>query len=133
MTSKYLLKYPTDVSDAPVISKTVLKTGVMLNILRANVDYGEATLIVDILGDKKEQKKVVDYLRKEGVDVSKLEKNITNNVEKCVDCGACIALCPTQAISFKDDYSIKVNSDKCIRCGVCVEACPLRALEIVRA
>jgi len=74
---------------------------------------------------------VVDYLRKEGVDVSKLEKNITNNVEKCVDCGACIALCPTGAISFKDDYSIKVNSDKCIRCGVCVEACPLRALEIV--
>ena len=131
MTSKYLLKYPTGAVESPVISKTVIKTGVMMNILRANVDYGEATLIVDILGSKEEQKKVVDYLRKEGIDVSRLRKNITNNVEKCVDCGACIAICPTRAISFSDDYSIKVDSDKCIRCGICVEACPLKALEIV--
>jgi len=130
MTSKYLLKYSSDAVDSPIIAKTVLETGVLVNILRANVDYGQATMVVDILGDAKEQKRVVEYLRRQRIEVSKLEKNITNNVDKCVDCGACIALCPTEAISFKDDYSIKVDGDKCIRCGVCVEACPLRALKI---
>ncbi len=132
MTSKYQLRYPAGVVESPVISRTVIETGVMLNILRANVDYGEAMLIVDILGDRKDQKRVVDYLKGEGVEVNKLEKNIRNNPERCVDCGACIALCPTDAISFSDDHSIKLNGDKCIRCGMCVDACPLRAMEIVR-
>jgi len=130
MTSKYLLKYSSEAVDSPIIAKTVLETGIMMNILRANVDYGQAVMIVDILGDAKERKRVVEYLKKNGIDVVKLRKNITNNAERCVDCGACIALCPTSAISFDDDYSIKINGDKCVRCGICVEACPLRALKI---
>ncbi len=128
--NKYMLKIPSDVVDSPILASTVLKTGILVNILRAKVDYDEGTIIISILGNEREQKKVVNALIKGGIEVIKLKKNITNDVDKCIDCGACIALCPTNAISFTEDWSIKVEGDKCIRCGACVEACPLRSLSI---
>lgn len=128
--NKYMLKFPSDVVDSPIIASTVFETGILVNILRAKVDYDEGTIVISILGNDREQKKVVDSLIKKGIEVSKLEKNITNDVNRCIDCGACIALCPTNAISFTEDWSIKVEGDKCIRCGACVEACPLRSLSI---
>lgn len=128
--NKYMLKIPSDVVDSPILASTVLKTGILVNILRAKVDYDEGTIIISIIGNEREQKKVVNALIKGGIEVIKLKKNITNDVDKCIDCGACIALCPTNAISFTEDWSIKVEGDKCIRCGACVEACPLRSLSI---
>ncbi|MBN2014411.1 MAG: 4Fe-4S binding protein [Candidatus Altiarchaeota archaeon] len=128
--NKYMLKIPSEVVDSPIIATTVLETEVMVNILRAKVDYDEGTIVISILGDAEEQRRVVEALRGKGVEVSKLEKNITNDLKKCVNCGACIALCPTDAISFNADHSIRVESEKCIRCGACVVACPLRSLSI---
>jgi ferredoxin len=128
--NKYMLKIPSDIVDSPIIASTVLKTGVLVNILRAKVDYDEGNIVISILGDDKKQKRVIDELVRAGVEVSKLEKNITNDVDRCIDCGACIALCPTGAISFTDDWSVEVEGDKCIRCGACVEACPRRSLSI---
>lgn len=128
--NKYFLRIPSEVVDSPILATTVLETGVMVNILRAKVDYDEGVIVISIIGDAAEQRKVVDTLEGKGVEVTKLEKNITNDVKKCVDCGACISLCPTDAISFREDYSIRVDGEKCIRCGACVEACPLRSLSI---
>ncbi len=125
-----MLKFPSDVVDSPILAETVLKTGVLINILRAKVDYDEGTIVISILGDEEQQRKIVDTLIEKGIEVSRLEKNITNDISRCVDCGACISLCPTGAISFNKDWSINVDGEKCIRCGVCVEACPLRSLSI---
>ena len=128
--NKYIIKFPSDVVDSPILAETILTTGVLINILRAKMDYDEGTIVISVLGDEKQQKSVVDALVKKGVDISRLEKNITNDTDRCVDCGACIALCPTGAISFDKDWTISVEGEKCIRCGVCVEACPLRSLSI---
>jgi ferredoxin len=128
--NKYILRISSDVVDSPIISEVVLETGVLVNILRAKVDYDEGTMVVSVLGTPEQQKKVVDALKRKGVEVSKLERNITNDVSKCVNCGACIALCPTTALSLAKDQTLHVESDKCIRCGACVAACPLRSLTI---
>ena len=128
--NKYMLKFPSEAVDSPTLAEAILETGVLINILRAKVDYDEGTIVISILGDERQQKRVVDTLTRKGIDVSRLEKNITNDVSRCVDCGACIALCPTNAISFNKDWSINVDGNKCIRCGACVEACPLRSLSI---
>ena len=127
--NRYMLRFPSDVVDSPIIAKTVLETGILINILRANVDYNEGTIIINILGDEKEQAKVVKTFITQGIEITKLEKNVVKE-EECVDCGACIALCPTGAISFGDDWSVEIEGEKCIRCGVCVEICPLRAIQI---
>jgi formate hydrogenlyase subunit 6/NADH:ubiquinone oxidoreductase subunit I len=51
--------------------------------------------------------------------------------DKCIGCTACINVCPTGALSFKDILDsatpkriLKVNWDICIECGQCQLNCP---------
>jgi len=46
---------------------------------------------------------------------------------KCVGCGACIKICPVEAISMKDGKA-EIYMDKCIRCGKCHDVCPKEAV-----
>ncbi|MCK5140450.1 MAG: 4Fe-4S binding protein [Thermodesulfovibrionia bacterium] len=109
--NRYMLKFTPDVLDSPIIANTILKTGIPINILRANVDYNEGTIIINILGDKKEQQRVVKAFTEEGLEVTQLEKNVVK-ADGCVDCGACIALCPVSAISFDKEWSIDIDGKK---------------------
>lgn len=47
--------------------------------------------------------------------------------EKCVGCGACIRVCPFDAIQMVDKKA--VITDKCTACGQCIEKCPVKAIE----
>ncbi|HDI02286.1 MAG TPA: 4Fe-4S dicluster domain-containing protein [Ignisphaera sp.] len=49
------------------------------------------------------------------------------NARYCVGCGACIALCPRNAIELvvtKKDVIPKIDDDKCVKCGLCASICP---------
>ena len=46
--------------------------------------------------------------------------------DACINCGACIEECPTEAISAGDGMYV-IDADKCIDCGACVGACPVDA------
>jgi NADH-quinone oxidoreductase subunit I len=57
--------------------------------------------------------------------------------EKCIACGLCAAICPSQCIhihSSEDDEGNKVAEEyeievlRCVFCGFCVEACPVGAV-----
>ena len=53
---------------------------------------------------------------------------------RCVGCGACIPVCPIDAISitpFQEKYVALTDRNKCANCGKCVEVCPNNAREIV--
>ena len=130
MMNRFILKIPSEVVDSPILATTIFETGVMVNILRAKVDFDEGTIVIHILGDADDQRKVVDSLCAKGVYVTKLERNITKNSETCVNCGACIGLCPTDALYFNEDYILEVDNNRCIRCGACVKACPTKSLLI---
>jgi formate hydrogenlyase subunit 6/NADH:ubiquinone oxidoreductase subunit I len=128
--NKYILKFSQDVVEEPAIAKTILETKVVINILRAKVDYNEGTMVVSIEGDEKTQSKVVETLRKKGVSVSRLRKTIVNDLELCVSCGACISVCPAGVLSLDSGKNLVMEKDKCHRCGICVDVCPRRSLSI---
>ena len=44
---------------------------------------------------------------------------------ECIECGSCMAECPTEAISEGSPYVI--DADKCIDCGSCLDVCPVEA------
>lgn len=52
------------------------------------------------------------------------------NSERCVGCGRCIMVCPTQAISLGSNGKAVVNSALCRGCGACAAECPTGAIQI---
>ena len=47
--------------------------------------------------------------------------------EKCYSCGACVAICPHNAITteWEDGFFYPVvDQNMCINCGLCKRACP---------
>lgn len=57
--------------------------------------------------------------------------------EKCVACGLCARVCPSQCITVEGDEDethrrypkiYELDSFRCIFCGFCEEACPVRAI-----
>ena len=47
--------------------------------------------------------------------------------EECINCGACIDVCPEEAITEGDEISV-IDPEKCTDCGSCVEVCPTDAI-----
>ncbi len=48
------------------------------------------------------------------------------NVDDCIGCATCIALCQFGAISMTD--AAQINEDVCVGCGVCARSCPEGAI-----
>lgn len=48
---------------------------------------------------------------------------------KCMHCGACAAVCPVSAVTFKDGV-VHIDRAACTLCGSCVETCPGAALKL---
>lgn len=124
---KISLKCPRNLSNKPILSNTILKTKITINILRAMVtdSVGEYTIEID----DKDRDKFIDAIRKEGVIVEELKDSITLEREKCINCGACVSLCPVDALVMKN-FEVTVEEEKCILCGRCINACPFNALSI---
>lgn len=64
---------------------------------------------------------------------------LTHINDKCVGCGICTSICPTESIKNRPvlpiargivdmDY-ININKNSCCLCGLCASACPFDALE----
>jgi NAD-dependent dihydropyrimidine dehydrogenase PreA subunit len=49
----------------------------------------------------------------------------------CNQCGACVDVCPFDALSM-DDSTVVRSWELCMGCGVCVEQCPAQAMTLVR-
>ena len=50
--------------------------------------------------------------------------------QACTLCGACHAICPTEAISL-GETAVKVNAELCCGCGACVDVCPNGAIRLI--
>ncbi|MCC7552187.1 4Fe-4S binding protein [Candidatus Micrarchaeota archaeon] len=46
---------------------------------------------------------------------------------KCIKCGACVGVCPTQALTLTEK-GIVFDKTKCINCGACIQICPANAI-----
>jgi formate hydrogenlyase subunit 6/NADH:ubiquinone oxidoreductase subunit I len=47
----------------------------------------------------------------------------------CLFCGACVGLCPENAILLGNTH-LEFNLDRCTACGNCIRACPTLALSL---
>ncbi len=125
---RILLKFAGKIVEEPITSKIILKLKVPINIITAHIDNKGGEILADV--PEESLQKIVDAFREEGATVS-IPKQIEVNKEECVSCGACVTLCPVEAITFDKESAIVFNKEKCVgsTCSICVDACPARAIK----
>jgi len=131
-SKRIVLHFPHRLVDQPIVYRLIKDFNLEFNILKAYVTPREEGLMVlELTGKEEDYKKGVAYLKKCGVKIQPLSKDIIRNEQKCTDCGVCIPICPVDALVVdKTTRKVNFDKDKCIACELCIKICPTRAMEI---
>ncbi|UCE81286.1 MAG: 4Fe-4S binding protein [Methanobacteriota archaeon] len=132
MKTKLVLNFNPEASNLPITHNLIAEYGLLVNILRAEIDEIGGKMVIEVSGDDDSTNKGVEYLKKAGVGVRPFKEGVRRNDEICTHCGVCVSICPTSALIL-DHETRKVTfvEEKCVACGVCIDACPPRAMEIL--
>jgi NAD-dependent dihydropyrimidine dehydrogenase PreA subunit len=125
---KLLVNFSRGKGRKPIIAQVVRDTGVLISVERAVIDSSEGEALIDVPDDQCEL--VRDTMTNLGANVRILEHGVSLNESECVDCGACISVCPREVFSFDPGLKLLLSEERCIICGKCVEACPHHALTV---
>ncbi len=125
--ARILLRLSENLVSEPVVSEVILENKILVAILAAHINSKGGEIVLEVPDN--EVDKIVSAFRQKGTTVT-VPKLIEVDSNRCFSCGACVALCPVEAISIAEDFSIQFNKEKCVGsvCNICVDACPVRAI-----
>ncbi len=129
---RIVLHFPPVATRQPVIYHLARDYNLTFNILRASISQEEQGLMVlELRGDEADYRRATQFLESSGVRLQYLLQDIRKDDESCVDCGACVGVCPSAAL-FLERPAMKVllDADRCVACGECVKTCPVRAITL---
>ena len=129
---RLVLHFPKNLIDQPVISIITGRHKLSFNILRAHLTPDEeGRMVLGLRGKAQDLDEAVEWMIEQGVGVQPLERQVVRDEETCTDCGACVNVCPTEALTIDlDSRVVSFDPDKCVACGLCVPACPPRAMSV---
>ena len=131
-SKKIVIRYTPDIVQQPVICQLVKQYDLTFNILKARIfPRREGVIVLELSGLKENFDRGIHFLKEMGLKVEPLSKSVSQNIDRCVHCGACTAFCSTGALSFeKPALKVLFDPETCNGCELCVSACPVRAMEI---
>ena len=133
MYSKILiLHFPSREVEKPVVCHLTKYYDLTFNILKATIlPRKEGIMVLELTGSRKNFKNALKYLADQGVIVKNASQEITRNESKCIHCGACTAVCPTEALFIsRPDMYVRFDKKKCSVCELCIATCLTRAMKI---
>lgn len=131
MYSKILiLRFPVTEVQKPVVCNLARDFDLTFNILNATIfPRKEGLMVLELIGQKKDFKDGVNYLKEQGVKVQNASQEIKRDETRCTHCGACTAVCPTGALSVaRPEMSVTFDQKRCSVCELCITACPPRVM-----
>jgi len=129
---KLSLIYPPDKVTRPITYHLVKDYDLRINILHADIGLNKmGKLVIDILGEEKNINDGLEFVENQGIEYKIFNRTIIWNEDNCVHCGACTAVCPSNALIMDSgEWTLTFDKEKCLICGLCVKACPLRVINI---
>jgi ferredoxin len=115
-----------NINDYSKIINEILRYDITFNILKFSAGTSGVNILLDVPENK--IKEITETLKKNEVIVNKKGRIIIDD-DLCLDCGACISLCPTDALHFNEQWRLEFDYEKCIGCLLCLDSCPKRAIE----
>ncbi len=131
-TIKISLYYPLTAITIPLVTTLIKKFNLEVNILHANISLNKTgTLIADISGEESDIDAALSYIDDQGIQYKLFNRKLIWQEEDCVHCGACTAVCPSDALTMsKETWCLQFDKEKCLVCGLCIKACPLNVMSL---
>ncbi|ROQ89801.1 NIL domain-containing protein [Desulfosoma caldarium] len=128
-----VLRFPKEIVDKPIVTNLVRNYNLSFNILKAQIfPRKEGLMVMELRGNRRDYERGLQYLKDIGVIVESIAQGIRRDEEKCYQCGACTAVCPTGALYIKrPEMEVLFDSERCSACELCVKTCPSRAMIVL--
>jgi len=125
-----MLHFDNEKVHEPVTSRVILEEKIPINIMSAYINQQGGEILLDVEPENAER--LTKAFRKYGVTVD-VPRLIEKDENKCMNCGACVSLCPMKALVYDTDYIVELIEAKCngVTCSLCVDACPVRAIRLL--
>jgi len=131
MTTKLKLTFPAQTATKPLSYHLVKDYDLTFNIFQARISPGLAgELAIEVTGSESNIKSGIEFLRSEGINVQHLSGSINHDSQSCVHCGACTAVCPSEALYMDENGRLAFDNELCVLCEYCIKTCPLSVLAI---
>jgi len=125
-----ILRFPKTEVRKPIVCYLVKDYDLIFNILNAAIlPRKEGIMVLELSGTRKNFKEGVKFLKSQGVQVQNASQEVKRDTNKCTQCGACTAVCPTGALHIvRPEMAVEFDETKCSVCELCIPACPSRAM-----
>ena len=130
MKKRVTLTFPKKTVHMPVTYRLAKDFNVAANIIRAQVAPNQVgTVVLELSGDIDELEAAIEWLQLQNIGVSQVSREIVIDEEKCVDCGLCTGVCPTEALTLDpESFRLKFLRSRCVVCEQCIPTCPVVAI-----
>ena len=130
MKKRVTLTFPKKADHMPVTYRLAKDFNIAANIIRAQVAPNQVgTLVLELSGDIDELEAAIEWLQLQNIGVSQVSREIVIDEEKCVDCGLCTGVCPTEALTLDpESFRLKFLRSRCVVCEQCIPTCPVAAI-----
>jgi len=125
-----VLRFSKEIVDKPIITNLVRTYNLTFNILKAQIyPRKEGIVVLELQGLRSDYEKGIQYLKDVGVQIESVAQGIRRDDDRCYQCGACTAVCPTGALHIlRPEMEVLFESERCSACELCVKVCPSRAM-----
>ena len=87
MKTKLVLNFNPEASNLPITHNLTAKYGLLVNILRAEIDEVGGKMVIEVSGKADSIKTGISYLKEAGVGVRSIKEGVRRDDEACTHCG----------------------------------------------
>ncbi|MEB3166270.1 MAG: NIL domain-containing protein [Cyanobacteriota bacterium] len=133
MKRRLTLHFPREAVHQPITYRLAVDFDIAAKILRAQIAPNQSgTMVVELSGDIDELDAAEVWLEQEGLTLRRAPGEIGIDPLRCVDCGICSSVCPSEALRFDPGSArLRFEAPRCLVCEQCIPSCPLEAISLV--